>query len=583
MDCVGLALRNLCSLRFSGSFEYLVPLINDALKDIDGYVRKTAIMGCVKVHYLQHDALQAETVDYLYKMIKDNDPLVIVNAIQALNEILPEGMAVSSKMIVYLLNRLKEFNEFGQTVIIEQLSKFEPKTDKEMFDIMNLLEDRLKHSSVSIVLATIKVFLNFTKSKPKLYSQVVDRVKAPLITLASSSEIFCNFEITYIVLSHIFYITTKGFNESFEKDYKIFYCRVDEPSYNKILKLDILAMVASENNIGDMLNELGEYVTDVDAEISRKSIQALGIIAIRLPELASAIVKQLCSFVSLQKEYITNEVFVGFKDILRKQAKHVEEIIEVLSTSMDSITDSGSKAALIYILGEYGDRIPLAPYLLENFVEDKMEALEVKHALLVACVKLFFTRGPEMQAVLGKLFAQVINDASEDIDLKDRAAFYYRALQSGMSGVQKAAEVDKFLEEQELNKEHMQIEFNTLAAIYKKQASKFIKSKDFFSALRNKEQEEEHLAQKQHDAAAEHPPQSQPQSTPAVPQQTQDNLIDLVGDDNLQQQQQSGGAPDLLEVQFENQGASLAVEDFKLNFEIDEDQFESSWSELNER
>ena len=46
-------------------------------------------------------------------MIKDNDPLVIVNAIWALNEILPEGMAVSSKMIIYLLNRLKEFNEFG--------------------------------------------------------------------------------------------------------------------------------------------------------------------------------------------------------------------------------------------------------------------------------------------------------------------------------------------------------------------------------------------------------------------------------------------------------------------------------------
>ena len=46
-------------------------------------------MGCVKVHFMQPDALQSETVDYLYKMIKDNDPLVIINAISALNEILP--------------------------------------------------------------------------------------------------------------------------------------------------------------------------------------------------------------------------------------------------------------------------------------------------------------------------------------------------------------------------------------------------------------------------------------------------------------------------------------------------------------
>lgn len=40
-----------------------------------------------------------------------------------------------------------------------------------------------------------------------------------------------------------------------------------------------------------MLNELGEYVTDVDTELSRRSIAALGSIAIRLPLMTSAIVK----------------------------------------------------------------------------------------------------------------------------------------------------------------------------------------------------------------------------------------------------------------------------------------------------
>ena len=104
-------------------------------------------------------------------MIKDNDPLVIMNAIEALNEILSAegGMALSSKMIVYLLNRAKEFNEWGQTVILDLLGRFQPKSDQEMFDIMNLLEDRLKHSCSAIVLGTLKVFMNFTKDKPKIY------------------------------------------------------------------------------------------------------------------------------------------------------------------------------------------------------------------------------------------------------------------------------------------------------------------------------------------------------------------------------------------------------------------------------
>lgn len=53
----GFALRNLCSLRFAGAFEFLMPAIREALTDIDAYVRKTAIMGCVKVFYMQADSI----------------------------------------------------------------------------------------------------------------------------------------------------------------------------------------------------------------------------------------------------------------------------------------------------------------------------------------------------------------------------------------------------------------------------------------------------------------------------------------------------------------------------------------------
>ena len=48
----GLALRSLCSLRFAASFEYLLPAILEGLKDLDPYVRKTAVIGCIKVYYM---------------------------------------------------------------------------------------------------------------------------------------------------------------------------------------------------------------------------------------------------------------------------------------------------------------------------------------------------------------------------------------------------------------------------------------------------------------------------------------------------------------------------------------------------
>lgn len=46
---------------------------------------------------------------------------------------------------------------------------------------MNLLDERLKHSSVSIVLATIKVFLSYTSENLKLTESVYERVKGNIL------------------------------------------------------------------------------------------------------------------------------------------------------------------------------------------------------------------------------------------------------------------------------------------------------------------------------------------------------------------------------------------------------------------
>ncbi|CAD8082871.1 unnamed protein product [Paramecium sonneborni] len=559
----GFALRNLCSLRFSGAIEFLMPAIKEALSDIDAYVRKTAIMGCVKVFYMQPEQLN-NIEDSLYKMISDNDPLVIINAIHALNEILASegGMALSKKMVDYLLGRLKEFNEWGQATILDELAKYSPKDDKEMFNIMNLLEERLKHSCSAIVLGVIKVFMNFTKNKPQIYEQVITRVKLPLVTLASISE--GNFEIMYTILCHIKYITSKGYNSVFASDYKSFYCRVDEPTYIKLLKLEILSLIACDFNLGDMLNELGEYVTDVDQEISKKSIQALGSIAIRLPDLATAIVKQLSSFVTLQ-DYITNEVILVFRDILRKDPKHIKDCLEIIQS--DNITDSNSKIALIYILGQFGQQIPLAPYILETYI-GASESVDLKQTLLTSCLKVFFVRAPEMHQVLGKLFYSIIKNENEDIDLKDRAAFYYRALHSNPNEVkqlwQYSIKVDKFLEETIINKEALLFEFNSLSVIYEKNVNKFIKPMEYFNNLRNKELQD--LNQEQ--------------------QQTKTNTIQEQTSDVIEnpQSQPYHQTNDLLEIsdQSQQQQAYLSIDSFIVNYSIDADNFENMWTNLND-
>ncbi len=63
---------------------------------------------------------------------------MIANAITALNEILmSEGqMAINAQITMYLLNRIREFNEWGQCVLLDLVSRYTPASQEEMFDIM---------------------------------------------------------------------------------------------------------------------------------------------------------------------------------------------------------------------------------------------------------------------------------------------------------------------------------------------------------------------------------------------------------------------------------------------------------------
>ena len=200
-------------------------------------------------------------------MIKDPDAIVSFNALLALNEIkLSEGgIPMSPKLTMYLLNRLNEYNQWGQTTILEFVYKYTPKDEKELFDILNILESRLKNSCTALVFSAVKIFLKYTIDKENLFAQVIERVKSPLLTLMTSNYNNGTFETIYVTLEHILdvILNMKG-KSSFEGDFKYFYFRADEPTYIKETKLKILTELASENNLGDMLNEINEYALDPD-------------------------------------------------------------------------------------------------------------------------------------------------------------------------------------------------------------------------------------------------------------------------------------------------------------------------------
>lgn len=148
-------------------------------------------------------------------------------------------------MILYLLSRFKEFNDWAQVNILDLVAaKFTDATEDEIFSVLNLLDDRLRHANSAIVLGVVKLFLKVTEPLPDIHTQVFNRVKPSLITLMEASD---SHEQCYAVLVHIHVLVqklkslTSGSEVLFGApgDHKYFLCLYNEPLYLRCTKVKV--------------------------------------------------------------------------------------------------------------------------------------------------------------------------------------------------------------------------------------------------------------------------------------------------------------------------------------------------------
>jgi len=95
---------------------------------------------------------------------------------------------------------------------------------------------------------------------------------------------------------------------------------------------------------------------------------------------------------------------------------------------LDSLDEPEAKGSLIWILGEYAERIENAVELIESFLETFLEEnSQVQLQLLTATVKLFLKKPSQSQ----ELVHRVLQTATQEIDnpdTRDRAYVYWRLL-----------------------------------------------------------------------------------------------------------------------------------------------------------
>jgi hypothetical protein len=310
------------------------------------------------------------------------------------------------------------------------------------------------------------------------------RLRDPLITLMTSSEISGNNELCYTVLSHIFLIIQKGGRPLFSEIYKKFFVKFEEPLYIKNLKLEILVQIANESNYQDILNEMEEYVNDVNGNFSKNTIKKIGNLGLRVDSSIYHIVSLLKNLINRNIDYIVSESLSVLQILLRKYPAIIEEFIKFLEPSIMALNnDPKGLCALLWILGEFGDRLDTSPYILENLLDHfygDLQPINIIYALLNAGTKLFFKTPGEMQPVLGRIYEMILKNY-HDVDLRDRCYYYYNLLSKDIELAKyiicgEGSTVENFYSElEDENLDHIYNQFNTLSVVYQKPEEKFIK------------------------------------------------------------------------------------------------------------
>lgn len=170
------------------------------------------------------------------------------------------------------------------------------------------------------------------------------------------------------------------------------------------------------------------YATEIDVHFVRKSVRAIGKLAIKIEPAAQDCIDSLLLLVSTKVSYIVQEATVVIRNIFRKYPNRYETIISTLCENLDSLDEPEAKAAMIWVIGQYADRIENSDVLLDDFLFSFAdEPVEVQLALLTATVKLFIQRPTKGQELVPKVLKWATEE-TDNPDLRDRGYMYWRLL-----------------------------------------------------------------------------------------------------------------------------------------------------------
>lgn len=115
------------------------------------------------------------------------------------------------------------------------------------------------------------------------------------------------------------------------------------------------------------------YASEVDVDFVRKAVRSIGRLAIKVEAAADMCIHSLLTLIETKVSYVVQEAVIVTKDIFRRYPGRYEGIIPKLCENLDALEEAEAKAAMVWILGQFSDRIDNADELMDDLVYKFLE------------------------------------------------------------------------------------------------------------------------------------------------------------------------------------------------------------------
>jgi len=450
------ALRVLSSIRVPVIVPIMLLAIKEAAVDMSPFVRKTAAHAIPKLYSLEPE-MKEELIAVLEKLLADRTTLVIGSAVMAFEAVCPDMIELIHKNYRKLVSLLVDVEEWGQIVIVNMLTRYARTqfTDPNLGHIESAdaeadegefydnSDDDVEESVEAVSKPVYKMdpdhrlLLRSTKpllqsrnasvvmATAQLYWHLAPRPEVQLIAKSLVRLLRSHNEVQAIVLNSIASMTIKsqGGAKIFQPYLRQFFVRGTDPSHIKILKLEILTNLANGSNISILLREFQSYITGADPASVAATIQAIGRCAASISEVTDTCLAGLVHLLSNRDSTVVSESVLEIKKLLQTQQAEHKDIIIQMAKLLDSVEEPGAKAAIVWVVGEYCERIPLhAPDVLRKMAKSFCsQEVPVKLQVVNLAVKLYLTNPAQTKLIAQYVFNLAKFD--QNYDLRDRARF----------------------------------------------------------------------------------------------------------------------------------------------------------------